>query len=324
MQICHQVAEKIETTVETTIRHVVTTMDKVCSWLPWPLDELCHLVTRVVEWFEHIVNTVVSTILRTICRTVDLVESLAKQIPLVGPVIRLVEGVAGAATKFAGWVASVATGTIDFLAGLVGIRLRKQMSLDIVILRDEENQPLLNSANLAAAVAASEQTLRSRANIQVTTRIRTAPGPAPHVALTVDSNTGLFGEDLTVTGDYFRSLIAASPTNESPAAAVVCFVVRGVGTATENGCSGGPLLDYICIEATTLSSSAAGSYDPTVLPHEIGHALGLLHDNFAADEKKGDSTNLMFWASSPPASLRGTNLSPFQEALIRVSPQVTY
>lgn len=323
MQICHDVTEKIVTTVKTTIHHVVTTMEKICSWLPWPLDELCHLVTKVVEWLEDIITTVVSTVLHTICTVVDVIESAVKAIPLVGAVVRFIDGVVGALTKFAGWVLSVVAGVIDLLGGIIGIRPLKRMNLEVVILRDEENRPLITPANLAAAIAANEQTLRNRANIKITSSIQTAPGPAPHVALTVDSNTGLFGEDLTVTGDYFRSLIADLAVEAGLSAPVVCFVVRGVGDASETGCSGGPLLDYICVEATTLDSRAVSSYDPTVLPHETCHALGLLHDNFAADEKKGDATNLMFWSSSPPTP-RGTNLSPFQEALVRVSPHVTY
>jgi hypothetical protein len=122
-------------------------------------------------------------------------------------------------------------------------------------------------------------------------------------------------------------------------APIVAFIVDGVGQ-TEIGCSSGPLADYICIEggqmmvppqATPVTApiaaeppgSVIGSASAT-LAHEMAHACGLLHDN-AADCLNGDSTNLMYCRAFGLNGLpRGDNLSPFQRAIVRSSPHVTY
>jgi hypothetical protein len=60
------------------------------------------------------------------------------------------------------------------------------------------------------------------------------------------------------------------------------------------------------------------------LAHELGHACGLLHDNFL-DCAAGDTTNLMYCKLvTPDGFFAGDNLSPFQRAIVRSSPHVTY
>jgi hypothetical protein len=324
MEVCRSIQERVTSQVEETVERWENQIQQICEDLPWPLDWFCHAVTVLVKVVDTIIVAVVSVVTRVVCESVGYALNAVGgalnavlHIPLVGGIVRFVVGASS-------WFASAVTGAIDFGAGLLGIRPTKQLTLDVIVLRDEEGVPLVDTAALSVAIATATQTWRERAHIAMKANTFTAPTPALHVALTVDSNAGLFAEDATMAGNYFQALADDLLPESAFARAirmldpVICFVVRGVGDAGETGCSAGPFLDYICVEATTVDATAA-EYDPTVLPHEIGHALGLLHDPW------DDQTNLMCANSSPSAAQqRGTNLSPFQESVCRSSPHVSY
>jgi len=82
---------------------------------------------------------------------------------------------------------------------------------------------------------------------------------------------------------------------------------------TYDGCSLGPLTDYVLVEFTgAATDTAAGqpANSSSILPHEMGHACNLWHVS---------PSNLM-----QPDNPRATNLSWWQIALIRASRHVTY
>jgi len=80
-RICRQVEERIEETRREMVKRLErvkrTIKEKVCSWLPWPVNEVCNFVTRVVFDLIEVVVEVVTRIVRFIARTVcELVTKL--------------------------------------------------------------------------------------------------------------------------------------------------------------------------------------------------------------------------------------------------------
>ncbi|HEY7815735.1 MAG TPA: matrixin family metalloprotease, partial [Nakamurella sp.] len=72
--------------------------------------------------------------------------------------------------------------------------------------------------------------------------------------------------------------------------------------------------DWVIVQASLFDATVPGTYDETVLVHELGHALNLPH--------RRDRRNLMYPESSPPDGLRGTALHPWQEAVLHANRHV--
>ncbi len=82
--IIHAVIEIVRTIVRTVcgwvssvITVVKTIVEEICSWLPWPLDKLCDLVTKVIEVLETVWKWVCETLIETI---IDIVEAIFEYI----------------------------------------------------------------------------------------------------------------------------------------------------------------------------------------------------------------------------------------------------
>jgi hypothetical protein len=322
MQVCQSVETKVDEVITDTVDHVTTRIDEICEDLPWPLDWFCHAVTTVIKWVETIVRTVTRTIIRVVCTPVeltlnrigDLLNALL-EFPILGAFIRWLRG------AFVYGV-SQAVGLFDTVAGLIGVRPVKRLSLHVIVLMNEDGSLLADASTIDPCLRHTERIYLDRAEIRVTSLVHNVAEPSPSNARYVDSDTGFFGEDATGAGMYFQEMITQLVGDGFAQATglfapVVAFVVEGVGGATTTGCSGGPFADYVVVEPQVVNAT------DNTLAHEIGHALGLLHDNVLFGESKGDATNLMFW-SNPSGNTRGDNLSPFQRGICRGSPHVSY
>jgi hypothetical protein len=343
VKICVEVVRKIEEVFEETIEKWIEKVDKVCEDLPWPLDFFCHVVTSVVKVIETVVKTIIKTVVTVYCYPLALVLTLAAE------VVQLVEliPVIGSAVKWwigaLVWVWSQFIGLFDAAIGLIGLRPIKHIRLEVIILMREDRSLTVPPDRVNLVVQRTEAIYRARADIKVHTTIHQVNTPSPRGALFIEDDIPLLGilsEDTTEAGVYFQTTITEMLWEDNPwfvirvGAPIVVFVVDDVSGADHVGCSAGPLVDYICVEGGVMLVSPqttpvtapimpepAGSTIASaseVLAHEMGHACGLLHDN-VADEQNGDPTNLMYF-SSP----RGDNLSPFQRAIVRSSPHVTY
>jgi hypothetical protein len=318
MQKCEKIVERWTEQIRHEIHEFFNVVREVCTWLPWPLDDLCDLVTDVVEkitvWFEEIVHEIV----KVVCKPIDLaLEVVSKiigiilSIPILGPIVRWVRGLVEA-------IVNQVAGIPEGIAGLLGWLPRKVMDLHVIILRDA-NGPLVAEADIGQVVAETERIYWSRARVAVTTTIHTLDTIAPDYAFHIDTDGGLFGEDLTMAGSYFQSTMTLE-LGDSVAglllrrpAPIVAFVVKGVGT-TQVGCSLGPLADYVCVERERMLAQPGGQVFNTVA-HEIGHACGLTHP------LDSDKTNLMHSSGTLD---RGDNLSPFQRMIVRNSSHVAF
>jgi hypothetical protein len=322
MQVCHSVETQVDEVITETFDRVTTRIDEVCEDLPWPLDWFCHAVTTVIKWVETVVRTVTRTIIKVVCTPVetalnaigDVVNTLL-EIPILGAFIRWVRGAMVYAISQVG-------GLADTAAGLIGIRPIKTLTLHVIVLMKEDGSLLAKAADVDSCLRNTDHIYRDRAEIRIRSSVHNVSEPSPSNALYVDSDTGFFGEDATGAGMYFQQMMTELVGEGSSRATglwapVVAFIVEGVGDKDTKGCSGGPLADYVVVEPEVVNGT------DNTLAHEVGHALGLLHDNILFGESKGDRTNLMFWATSK-RNPRGDNLSPFQRGLVRASPHVSY
>lgn len=295
MLVCQQLSQKIETTWTDTIHHAVKTAQKQCKKWPWPLSWLCKVVTTIFEWVETIVHTLIQIFVTTICH---IVQAL---IAIVGAIVQLFVDL---------WQRFI--GMVDFITGLFGFLPIKNLRLHVVILRGSDHVLTAPEAQVNQAIERTKQIFRDRAKVKVVSTVHILGGPSPGYALQIKSGIGCVFDQFSDAGAYFRFLFETELTGLLPAfwlrigTPLVAFIVQGVGDDTSDGCSSGPLGDYVCVEGAAMGA------ETTTLAHEMAHACGLLHDLF-------DDTNLMYEAGD-----RGTNLSPLQRSIVRGSTHVTY
>ena len=193
------------------------------------------------------------------------------------------------------------------LAGVLGTeRRQKLLRLRIVVLRDENGDPVVGERDLEAAIAETKRVLAREAGVRVVPLderlVVTSDERAPGAALDAPcTEQGLWRTDLGPAGRYFRHLRARHGLG--PGAPVTVFVVRDV--VGKCGCSLGPLGDYVTIDPTALRGSAV-----RILAHELGHSCGLRHSSLP--------DNLM-----RPRG-QGERLTGWQRKVLRTSRHVTY
>ncbi|MCF4121998.1 hypothetical protein L1785_13520 [Antribacter sp. KLBMP9083] len=220
----------------------------------------------------------------------------------------------------------------DFLLTIIGIRFPKQVRVHFMILRDTSGKPVFLDQNSPAfgddkdqldkAIAAMRRCL-NEVNVEAIIEedknlYRILPFPAPAYALDVKCKGGAWGEDLKLTGRYFRGNRGVS--------GISVFVVREV--EGKSGCSLGPLADYVTVgadkgfENSTSGPPYADEQRPTTPVHEIGHACMLQHRRVTSsdqEERDRERKNLMK-ARTP----RGVTLSRVQAAILRTSRHMRY
>lgn len=195
----------------------------------------------------------------------------------------------------------------DLFLTLVGVKPVKKLRLRIVILRDERGLPVARNEEVLPVYEEARRVLARSARVLIEPagwQVVTAPHAAPKAALDVRCSDGAWQDDLGEAGNFFRSLMAktALGTITGYGAPVTVFIVRSI--SSHNGCSLGPLTDYVTVEAKILKSTRR------LLVHEVGHACGLWHSQ-AED-------NLML-AQGP-----GEQLKTWQAAIVRTSRHVSY
>jgi hypothetical protein len=147
IQVVREVVRTVCEWVSTTIRRIVQVVERVCSFLPWPLSALCNLVTRLIEVVETIWNWVCREV---IDRIISFVEALVEYIYYV--------------LKWVCWIIDLPRRGPALLACVLGFRPPRFMRICIKIVTDSEGSPAVSQAQVAGMLRDAAAILR-RCNI---------------------------------------------------------------------------------------------------------------------------------------------------------------
>lgn len=198
-------------------------------------------------------------------------------------------------------------GLAELGAGALGVQPFKQLRLRVVILRDEDGQPLCSVQDVRDSWEEAQRIFAQQARVRLVAAppsIVVVPSPSPVAALNVHCDDGAWQEDFDGAGDYFRQNCAQTPSGKwvGYSAPITVFIVRDI--SNKGGCSLGPLTDYVTLEAGMLHRARS-----RLLAHEVAHACGLWHAK--------DKENLMYPVGP------GDKLTRWQALLLRNSRHVT-
>ena len=207
-------------------------------------------------------------------------------------------------------------GVVDFIATLLGIRLRKYIRVKVYILTDLKKQPVRDPAVVQQWVDEAKALFKDRLNVDMRAPdlragqgiVAIIPEPAPAGALF--PNCGI-GDAFSDAADYYEdhyTYIQTSAWNEilddlGYGEPVYVFVVADVGAKDKDGCSQPWLHNFAVLD---------GDQQNLSLPHEIGHLCSLSHRNTVG--------NLMY----PDTGNRGPHLNRWQIAVFRNARYVTF
>jgi hypothetical protein len=197
-------------------------------------------------------------------------------------------------------------GLFDFLLGFLTWP-PKRLRLHIFILSDAKG-PVVNPSNLAASLDFAKLTFKDRFNVKVLPYseafVEILKEPAPAAALHPDCvGGGVLKNEFGEAGEYYASHLAG--WNAIPISLtfpITVFIVANING--REGCSLGPLSDYITLDVDGVASV-------NTMAHEMGHACSLWHS--------GSKSNLMW-----PNDDRGNGAKWFQKTLLRSSRHVQY
>jgi hypothetical protein len=284
------------------------------------------VISTVVIAIYHTISSILSPILNAIALVVQFIFA----IPILGRILNAIWNIILT-------IVNVLLSIIDGIAWLLGIRPEKHLYLVVMNQKDEKGNPVADNADILTSIALAIQAYRNDANIRVLPFKEfdyTNPESGEEQASddyivnvssnstseTLDVNCGLsdFTANLGFAGSQFQNMINLSSfwTNWNRligyGAPIFAFSVRSFA-GTFDGCSMGPLTDYVLVRFTNAATDTAAGQQPnteSILPHEMGHCCNLWHVS---------PPNLM-QADNP----RATNLSWWEILLIRASRHVTY
>jgi hypothetical protein len=238
----------------------------------------------------------------------------------MGWLIRFVEGAARGVLRGLATLFGLVFGLFDLLFGFLTWPPKK-LRIQIFILATEAG-PVLTEADLTPAINFATKTFKDSFNVKLlpygSRMVEIIKEPAPDSALNVGCGfSGLF-EEYGQAGDFFAAHLAG--WNALPVSGtfpVTVFIVSEVDGPELEGCSQGPLTDYVTVERAALLPSGGfmGLYNNpsgSVMAHEIGHACNLWHDP--------DQSHLMY----KNAQNRGAGATWYQKNLLRSSRHVLY
>jgi hypothetical protein len=312
----------------------------VCVAWTWVSNIVCVLwsyasasLCGFVDVISTLVNTVVTTIegvISVILDAVSFVVLFVFQIPIIGRTLNWLWNVALT-------IAYATASLVDVIGTLIGIMPEKRLRLLVINQEDENGAVVASEADMLASINVAIQVYRDQANIRILPiklfnyrtpfsgneqanaddYINTVTTPAGASTLDVDCGGNDFVADLGTAGADFQDIMLGQGFWTSfrrligYGAPICAFAVRSFAS-TYNGCSLGPLTDYIMVnfKGAVGGDNASGFGPDSILPHEMGHCCGLLHVS---------APNLM-----APNTQRQLNLDTWQVAIIRSSRHVTY
>jgi len=288
--------------------------DRCCDW--WPCSWGCKVITVfcvVWVWIANIVCVAWKIVTAVVCVAWEIVNILLTPVAIIIDIVlaipivgRIISEILNIVTEIVWRIVNL---VLDFVLGIFGLDLVKYVRIGVVILRDEKGNAIAAEADIARAFENAKIIYTEAANIELVLEgIHTVGGSAPDNALQVTCNISSWGTDLGTAGSYFEwhslrfwdSRLSEIIGLSSP---ITVFAIRTINPDTTQGCSLGPLTDYVLIEGG----------DPICFAHELGHACGLI---LPMHDPNSDNLN--------NATCGGTKLKPWQRTIVRTSSHATY
>jgi hypothetical protein len=277
LPILQQIISTVCGWVSSVLQIVKTVVDRVCRWLPWPLSTLCRLVSRVITIFQTVWNWVCRTVVNWITRLITYILTLITWVVRVICII-----------------ISIIIGLPGLLLCLLGVRPVRQVSVCIKVLTNAEGGSVVTEKGIQDSIALMQRVYRPCGLIVEIEGIERIV--APDLLTSTTDNAG----DLFSFWHAWFSARACGCCNQL----TVFFVDKIQGTAD----------GYTYWGDNWCRVDGAANGDPTIMAHEIGHAMNLWH--------VGDNNNLMFANSGPPTNPRN-KLEDWQCCWMRTSPFAT-
>jgi hypothetical protein len=300
-RVCREVQERIEERrdeLHQECRNVSRTVSEtICEWLPWPLDDLCDVIVRVITEvvcaLVWVVVTIVSWVIRIVCEIVQVV------LWVIDHVVSFIE-----------WLVNRIVSLPEMLLCFLGVRPgRKRYRICPLVIANADGVPVVPVATIESQIAAAVR-IYEACSISVIASPVTVVTGRPHLAAAPGCDFAGYFNEKRIEYEHLSccaGLLEGLKCVRFPSGLVwprqilkAIWVREIPGTAV--GCT-------LLPESYILVDSAAAI---DTLAHEMGHAGDLLHD--------GDPTNLM-----APGDVRtGSSLSNTQCCVIRTSRFVTY
>lgn len=298
--VCKEIQERIETFRNEAheecknISHTVS--ETICSWMPWPLDDLCDLVTKVVTevvcGIVWVVVTVVSWVTRIVCETIYVIDWIITH--LIG---------------YLEWLINRIITFPEWLGCLIGISgFKKNLRICPIVIADKEGNPIVSVAEINRQIEAAKQIWANQCNVNIISNDVTIVTDKSYLLYISGCDSGgYFASDridlgrLSCCNGFLKSLNCLRfPSGLIwPRHVLKCIWVNSI-EGGKRGC-------YLLPESFVLIASTS-AFD--TLAHEIGHAGDLLHQT--------DLDNLM---TTPTRT--GSNLTSFQCCTFRTSRFLT-
>jgi hypothetical protein len=242
IRIVREIVRTVCESVVTVVRTVREVTERVCRWLPWPLNKLCDLVTRIIEVFEEVVEWICREVIDRIISWIEI---------LIRYVFYLIRWIC--------WIIDwIPRFILDFLPCLVGIKVRKGIRLRIKILRygDSDAETV---DTVQRHIRVSNAVLAEECNVELNV-LSIEFLDAPDNMKTFDCGAaGLFSaQHVFFDRNQERDAGALSPT-------ITVYYIEDITNA--RGCHI-PRTDYVVLDQGASDDSLA---------HELGHAGDLTH-----------------------------------------------
>jgi hypothetical protein len=286
---------------------------QVCTWLPWPLDDLCDWVTKTVCNLVEVLVKVIVTIVKTVCETIVSLVTILIRIPMtiVLTVMRIVCFVIDFIINWIKIIISILVGIPEFLLCLLGLRIRKTMHVCVTVLAGKDGKPVVDLAQVTTVMNDAAAIISKRMNVNVREHgRRVIRVPDKHLDVSGCNAGQLFGSeafDLSTegAGGIFGEILGCGHDVVDVAEEAILDVlniifIRDIIEGGDIGCHL-PGTNYVIVDR-----SAKG----LTLAHELGHAGDLWHVSGA--------TNLMNHFTA------GDDVEAWQQCIFRRSRFVVY
>lgn len=298
MRICKQVQERIETTrteAQNQCRNVTRTItETICTWLPWPLDDLCDLVTTVITELVcaivYVVITIVSWVWRTVCEIIGVLDW----------VINLVAGALE-------WLGNRIITFPEWLLCLAGVGLPgKNFRICPMVIADEKGQPIVPIDVIQRQIQAAIEIFKQCSVNVVASRVVVITGKS-HLAVGPSCDADGFASEHKLEYEHLsccNGLLDSVRCLRFPSGLIwPRHILKAIWLDDVPGKAGCYLFpnSYVQIDKTATIN---------ILAHEMGHACDLTH--------RDDTNNLMH------SDATHTELTDFQCCTIRTGRFVTY